>query len=588
MDSHKTKIVWIAIVFVLAAWLISPFLLSFREPALPVSNAPLSFNAPEAYRFIQEFVTQYPRRNLGSFESRESTGYIHSHLENLGYSINYSHFDTRIAGRIQVGRNVLAYKQGQRPEILALVAHLDTAGSTVQGAMDNGSGVGVLLELARVFATVPTNRSLLVIFSDGEEWGMLGAKDLAESFPERKRISAVLSLDYVAAGDLGGFCLDETGQFEGFTPPWLRQLVRRAAEIQNLPVLGPSGFSEYIERTLFISWADQGPFLNAHIPAINLGSESRNRFGEKEIYHSALDTIENLKLSSVEQYGRAAERIVRTLDELPSIPQESVKPLRLRDALFLRPGAISALQIISFLPLAVTFWFYLTGYRKKLTAIAVGRELFSFLGTVLPLWIICFLVQLARVLHRLPVYSLYPATVNDPVLESPSWGVLACILGIAFFAALVFCIISIYSCRTLPKPNFNVSKLVLLALLLTGVGFALEYNSYWATVFLAFPAWIWALAGSKRTTGGRLVNRILIFSAGIPYYAALVVFALRLHMSWNFVWYQVLALSNGLFTKTAYCLATAIIAIGIRFLAIQSHTTEAISRQQNRLLKADG
>ena len=187
MDSHKTKIVWIAIVFVLAAWLISPFLLSFREPALPVSNAPLSFNAPEAYRFIQEFVTQYPRRNLGSFESRESTGYIHSHLENLGYSINYSHFDTRIAGRIQVGRNVLAYKQGGSPEILALVAHLDTARTTVQGAMDNGSGVGVLLELARIFAAVPTNRSLLVIFSDGEEWGMLGARDLAESFPERKQ-----------------------------------------------------------------------------------------------------------------------------------------------------------------------------------------------------------------------------------------------------------------------------------------------------------------------------------------------------------------------------------------------------------------
>ncbi len=576
MYTNKTKIVWIAVIFVLAAWLLSPFLFSFREPTLPVSGTPLSFNAPEAYGFIQEFVTQYPSRVLGSLESRQSTGYIHDYLEKLGYSISYSHFDTRIASRIQVGRNVLAYKQGRSAEILALAAHLDTARTTVQGAMDNGSGVGVLLELARVFAAEPTNRSLLFIFSDGEEWGMLGARDLAESYPERKRISAVLSLDYVAVGDLGAFCLGETGQFEGFTPPWLRQLVRRAAETQRLPVLGPSGLSEYIERALYISWADQGPFLRAGIPAINLGSESREWRREEEIYHSAQDTIENLRLSSVEKYGRAAERIVRTLDELPAFPQESAKPLMLRDALFLRPVAIAALQIISFLPLAVTFWFYLTGYRKQLSAIAAGREFLAFLATMLPLWIICFLIQLARVLRKLPVYSLYPATVRDPVLQTPSWGVLACIFGVALFAAVFFCIIAIYSFQTLPKPNFNISKLVLLALLLIVVGFALAYNSYWATVFLVLPSWIWALAGSKRSLGGRMTNRILIVSAGILYYAALVVFASRLHLSWNFVWYQVLALSNGLFTETAYLLATAIIAIGIRFLAIQSHETEVL------------
>ena len=581
MDSNKTKIVWIAIAFVLAAWLISPFLFSFREPALTVSDAPLSFDASEAYRFMQEFVTQYPRRVLGSFESRQSTGYIHDCLEKLGYSISYSHFDARIARRIQVGRNVLAYKQGRSPEILALVAHLDTARTTIQGAMANGSGVGVLLELARVFAAEPTNRSLLAIFSDGEEWGMLGARDLAETYPERKRISAVLSLDYVAIGDLGAFRLDETGQFQGFTPPWLRQLSRRAAETQGLPVLDPSGFSEYIERALYISRADQGPFLSASIPAINLGSQSRDRFREKEIYHSAQDTIENLKLSSVEKYGRAAERIARTLDKLPSIPRESVKPIRLWDARFLRPGAILALQIISFWPLAVAFWFYMTGYHRQLNAIAMGRELFAFLGTVLPLWIICFLIQLARVLRQLPIYSLYPATLKDPVFSSLPWGVLAWIFGISFFAAAVSCIIFICSFWSSPKPDFNVSKLVLLALLLIGVGIALAYNAYWATIFLVLPAWIWALAGCKRNPGGRMANSILIVSAGIPYYAALAVSASRLNMGWNFVWYQVLALGNGLFTKTAYLLASAIIAVGIRFLAIQFHETAAPQNSRN-------
>jgi hypothetical protein len=67
------------------------------------------------------------------------------------------------------------------------------------------------------------------------------------------------------------------------------------------------------------------------------------------------------------------------------------------------------------------------------------------------------------------------------------------------------------------------------------------------------------------------MNRILIAAAAIPYFGLVWVCSSRLDLGWDFVWYQVLALSTGLFTKAAYFLATGIIAIGIRFLAIQSH-----------------
>jgi hypothetical protein len=571
MNSKQIRIICGAIIIILLISGTLPLLFSSREQASSLSNAPLAFDASEAYKITQDFVTQYPNRVFGSLESRQSTGYIHDFLQKLGYSISYVHFDGRIAGHQEVGRNVLAQRKGRNPEILALIAHLDTARTSGEGAMDNGSGVGVLLELARVLSSVSMNRSLLLVFSDGEEWGMLGARDLAANYPERNQIAAVVSLDHVGIGDLESFCLEEAGQLKGFSPPWLRQLARKAAESQGLPVRSPGGFSEYLERAVLISQADQGPFLATGIPAINLGSESRDRMREKEIYHSERDTIDNLKIESFGRFGRAAERIVRTLDDLPSIPQQSPNSFRLWNSRFVRPGVVWIIQIILFLPTALIFVFYLSNRHNQPYLAGIGREFLAFLATALPLWLTYFLIELARALRLLPIYTLYPATLRDKVLETPAWGILAGIFGTALFAAAVCYIIVKFSFRDLPRPVFHVSKVVLLTLLLIGIVLSFFYNPYWASLFFAVPAWVWALIGHKQSSGARILNQASIVAAGIVYYAVLWVYASKMDMSWDFIWYQVLALSNGLFTKPAYFLATGIVAIGIRFLAIQSH-----------------
>jgi hypothetical protein len=572
MDKKQTRIVLGIIALVLLSYLISPLLFSTREPVLPLTQSPLFFDATRAYRVTQEFVTRFPKRVFGSLESRQSTGYLHDYLAELGYTVDYSHFEARIASRKQVGRNVLAYKRGRRPEVLALIAHFDTARTTVQGAMKNGAGVGVLLEMARIFAASPTQRSLLFIFSDGEEWGMLGAQDLAGSYPGRAQIATVLSLDNVGIGDLAGFCLEETGQLKGFTPPWLRRLAWQAAEAQGLPVNATSGLQEIFERAFRISWADQGPFLKADIPAINLGSESTDRARERAIYHSPQDTIENLKVGSIGKYGLAAERIVRSLDELKSIPKDASESFRLWGALFLKPKVVLALQILAFLPLPFIFYFHLKKHHGRLSLAQIGRELLAYSGTILPFGTIYFSIGLLRALRRLPLYSLYPATLKDPVLENPPWGLLWGVFGAALGVAAVCYLVARYSFRSLPRPEFYISKPVLLGLMLIVVGMGLAHNPYWALIFLLLPAWIWAFAGCSQTVRQRLGNWVWILAAGIPYYAALWMYASRLGMSWNFIWYQVLALNTGMFTAAGYFLGAAAIALGIRFLAIQNHT----------------
>jgi hypothetical protein len=580
MDSKQKRILSWTMGCVLLAWLIFSFASCRREPVFPLSGAPLLFNASNSYRITQEFVTKNPLRVLGSLEARQSSGYLQDCLETLGYEVSFSDFNARI-GRREVGRNILGFKQGRIDEIIALVAHYDTARTTVQGAMNNGAGVGVLLELAGILSTKPTKRSILMALSDGEEWGMLGIQDLVSSYPRRDRLVAALSLDHVSVSDLAAFRLQTAGQMKGFTPPWLRQLATQAARESGLPVLSPSGVQEHFERALLLPLSDQGPFLGAGTPAINLGSKSTDSAFEKAVYHSSQDKIANLKIASIEQFGKTAERILYSLDDLHSMPRESAGYFRVADSFYLSPASISLLHVILFLPPLLIFFFHLKYHRKDFSPVGFGREILAFMETAIPLLIIFFLIGLCRLLRALPVYSVYPATAKDPLLENPHWGVLGSILGTVFFIGLICYAIGKFSFRSYPKPNFYASKTVLLGITIALIVLSLFHNSYWATLFLLIPSWVWALADRGVDKKSKIVHSVLMLAAGITFYIFLWSLGSRLGLSWKLIWYQMLALNSGMFTPTGFFLGVAAIALGIRFIAIQSHSAEEPLRSKS-------
>jgi hypothetical protein len=572
MNARQMRIVSISMGLVLLIWLLGPLLLSKHESYLPGNSTLPGFNAKLALQNAREFTTKFPTRVLGSLESRPSTGYLHDALSALGYTTEYAHFDGRIGGRKQAGRNTLGYKQGASSEIIALVAHMDTAKPTRYGAMKNGAAAGALMELARVFSKDALQRSLLIVFSDGGEWGSLGAQDLSLNYPAKNRIAAVLSLDHVGVGNLRGFQLEETGQLKGFTPPWLRQLAEKAIETQNLPVASTSGFQEHLERALQISFSDQGPFLKAGIPAINLGSVSADTRLEKEVLHTPLDSIENIKLESVEKFGRAAEAIVRSIDHLQTIPRDSTDSLKLWKDRYLGSDALKALHSLALVPLLLSIVFYFKNHDALKNRILIGRELLAFTVTFIPFWVLYLCIRLLHTLRKLPLFSLYPATAKDPVMANPPWALLGGVLGASLFVAVAAYIICKYALQGWPKPLSAISKMVLLSLLFITVTLALFYNTFWALIFLTLPAWIWAFVESRETLGKRIRNGMLILAAAIPYFSVMWLFASQRGLGWNFLWYQVLAISNGLFSPAAYFLGALTITIGIRFFAIQKHS----------------
>ena len=568
MNHKQIRIVLASTAAVVLLWLFSP-LLGDRtsDPALP--DSALLFDAQSSFDATREFVTRYPRRVLGSLEARQSTAFFRSRLQPLGYEINYSHFDATIANRTQVGRNVLAFRRGQLPEILVVMAHYDTARPTVQGAMDDGSGIGVLVELGRVFSADPLRHSLLLVASDGEEWGMLGAEDLAANYPARDRIVAALSLDYLAPGELADLQLAAVGLEHGYSPGWLRDLARKAAATARLRVLEPAGLREHIERALLISGADQGPLLGRRIPAINLGSGSLDRSLEARIYHSSEDTIEKLKVTSFEKYGHTAERILRSLDNLAPVRRDISAPFRVTAGRYLPVSVVTVLHLLTFLPLVLGVSFLWRSGRAQLSPARVTLELLVLVGTLLPIALVYYAIVVVTRTGRIPVFSGYPPGPKDPMLENPLWAVIAG-LGVVLLLAAITCFFGVrFLSRRLPAPGFSTSHLLTSTVLMAVIAVGICYNSYWAVTFLTLPAWIWVLTDRGRSMTHRLLKAALVVGAGLPWFALTAYYSRFMDVGWKMVWYEILALSTGMFSPAAYFLTGIMVAIGLRLVALQ-------------------
>lgn len=94
-------------------------------------------------------------------------------LEMLGYDLVMQDYGT--------GTNVLGFRMGTTApnEIVLVGAHYDHIPNCL-GADDNATGVAAALEVARILADVPTERSLGIACWDQEELGLIGSTAFVE------------------------------------------------------------------------------------------------------------------------------------------------------------------------------------------------------------------------------------------------------------------------------------------------------------------------------------------------------------------------------------------------------------------------
>ncbi len=227
--------------------------------------------------------------------------------------------------------NVIGQLPGAVPNSgsVLLLAHWDHLGACgddgnaiCNGAVDNASGIAVMLELARrLSASGPHDRDIYFLATTAEESGLFGARAFAETPPvPLDTITAAFNFDTVAvapAGSAVGFV------GEGRTP--LDDIV--------LEVMGDArrelGSREFAEQ--FVRRQDGWALLEKGVPAVFISTafSSEIVLGPylSEDYHSSSDEIEGIELGGAIDdlllHEVLIERVANTALYTPSAPQSS-------------------------------------------------------------------------------------------------------------------------------------------------------------------------------------------------------------------------------------------------------------------------
>jgi len=173
-----------------AAWLatVCAGLLSAHWSQQAAAPKSAGFDARRAQADLEALVKG--PRPLGSPAAAQARAFVKRRLQDAGLEPQQEcAFVCTPLGACGRACNVVArIEGGSNKAPLVLSAHLDTVASS-PGAHDDALGVVVLLEIARLLAETPqpgrySPRPVVLLFDDGEEVGLLGARAFAEAHPE--------------------------------------------------------------------------------------------------------------------------------------------------------------------------------------------------------------------------------------------------------------------------------------------------------------------------------------------------------------------------------------------------------------------
>jgi len=215
-------------------------------------------------------------------------------------------------------RNILGLLPGSdlvlKKEFVIVCAHYDHVGygnSTNSygphgyihnGADDNASGTSGLLELIEAMTTVEPRpkRSVLFVFWDAEEKGLLGSQHWVESpTVELRKVRLTFNLDMI-----GRLRNQSVTVFGSRTAAGLRRLLAEQNYGDDLLL----NFDRTIKRD-----SDHFPFIQSRIPAVMLHT------GKHSDYHRPSDDPDKLNLTGMQQLTRLLFRTVYTAADAPDL-----------------------------------------------------------------------------------------------------------------------------------------------------------------------------------------------------------------------------------------------------------------------------
>ncbi|MEW5687406.1 MAG: M20/M25/M40 family metallo-hydrolase [Pseudomonadota bacterium] len=217
--------------------------------------------------------------------------------------------DVLIAGRVE---NIVGVLRGRDPgkPALMLMAHYDSvAGSP--GAADDLMGVAAALETVRAIKARGTPaRDVIVLVTDGEEAGLLGANHFFRRDPLAKRVGLVMNLE--ARGSAGRVQMFQTSPQNG-------GLIRVYQDKTSRPASSSLAVMIY---EVMPNDTDLTESLRVGIPGMNYAI-----IGSQFDYHSATSTSANLSRGSLQEMGSQALAVAGELAFAPTLPGPEPSPV---------------------------------------------------------------------------------------------------------------------------------------------------------------------------------------------------------------------------------------------------------------------
>ena len=269
------------------------------------------FSERNARAHVNQLAGAIGSRPAGTDANRRAREYVAEQLRFFGFTVRVQSAEGRrpemgLTGRVE---NVIAIRPGRRADALGLVAHYDSAPAT-PGAGDDAAGVAVALESARLLANLPREHTLMVLLTDAEEHGLLGAAAAVADPEVRSRLKAYINLEAIGAD--APATLFQAGPGNG----WLLRTWAQAAPNPH----GSSYHGEVYERlpndTDFTIFARRG------IPGLNVAL-----VGDSYPYHSSRDAPERLTVAALEAMGQTVVATLTALDTVDIAGRSTDQPI---------------------------------------------------------------------------------------------------------------------------------------------------------------------------------------------------------------------------------------------------------------------
>ncbi len=294
--------VWLFAVALFTVKMIEP---TAKEP----STNPQDFSVDSAFSHLRE-IARKPHP-IGSAEHKIVGAYVENELRKIGLQVEVQ---ATLGATMRPPRAAVAPVRNLIGRIgspsaakrILFVSHYDSVPFS-HGANDDGVGVASLLEVARIIkdlqlSGVVLKNEFVFLFSDAEEFGLLGAAAFAEDPEQMKNIGLVVNLE--ARGSSGPSVLFETsGQNGG--------LLAAYQEAATFP-LGSSLISSLYR--FLPNDTDVTVFKTHGIPSLNFA------YGDHlHHYHTLSDRVENVDPKTLFHQGQQALDLAKyfAVNELP-------------------------------------------------------------------------------------------------------------------------------------------------------------------------------------------------------------------------------------------------------------------------------